>query len=59
MKPEIHAGGFTEIPLSAQQEIHGGILPFIAAVGIAMVTEIITDWDNFKNGLLGRPEEKN
>ena len=46
-------------------ETHGGcplapiLIPIIAAAGAAAVTEIISDWDNFKAGLLGKPEIKN
>ena len=52
--------GFT--PLSRNEECStrgGAILGLIlVAAAAAAVTEIITDWDNFKNGLMGRPEEK-
>ena len=48
--------------MSEQQEINGGILPlvarFLVGVAVAAVTEIINDWDNFKNGIQGLPEEK-
>lgn len=50
--------GFQEVSLPEQQEINGGILQFLAGVAIAATVEIIRDWDNFKNGLMGRPEEK-
>ncbi len=37
----------------------GGIIPaIIAGLVIAAGAEIIRDWDNFKNGLMGIPEEK-
>jgi hypothetical protein len=57
MNTKMLTAGFTEIPLDRQEEIQGGIVPFLAAIGIAMIAEVITDWDNFKNGLMGRPEE--
>lgn len=60
MKTEQTLEGFSEISMSEQQEINGGIWPIIAriVVGLAIAagTELIDDWDNFKNGLMGRPE---
>jgi hypothetical protein len=53
----ILSGNFREIPLAEQQEINGGALHFFVLIGAAAVTQIIVDWDNFKNGLMGRPEE--
>jgi len=57
MKTEICIEGFNEIPACEQQEVNGGILHILAAVAAAAVAEVIADWDNFKNGLMGRPEE--
>ncbi|MFH0756274.1 MAG: hypothetical protein V2B15_03195 [Bacteroidota bacterium] len=59
MKNEMNTGNFRVIPLAEQQEINGGAVPFFILIGVAAVTQIITDWDNFKNGLMGRPEVKN
>ncbi len=59
MKNEMNTENFRVIPLSEQQEINGGFVPFFILIGVAAVTQIIIDWDNFKNGLMGRPEEKN
>jgi hypothetical protein len=56
MNTEICIGDFQEVPLQEQLEINGGLLPFLVLVGAAAVTQIILDWDNFKNGLMGRPE---
>jgi hypothetical protein len=56
MKNEICIGDFQEVPLKEQLEINGGLIPFLALIGAAAVTQIILDWDNFKNGLMGRPE---
>jgi hypothetical protein len=56
MKTEICAGNFSEIPVNEQLEINGGALHFLILVAAAAVTQIIFDWDNFKNGLMGRPE---
>ena len=39
-------------------EIHGGFLPILAGLIIAGGAAIIGDWDNFKNGLMGRKEVK-
>ncbi len=62
MKTELSLEGFSEISPNEQQEINGGILPFFAgilsAIVVAAATELMHDWDNFKNGLMGRPEEK-
>ena len=49
---------FRMVPLEEQQEINGGAFPFLILIGAAAVAQIIIDWDNFKNGLMGRPEEK-
>ncbi len=54
-----------EIRLLDQKEMletSGGcgiIVPILIAAGCAAVEEIIRDWDNFKAGLLGRPEIHN
>lgn len=50
--------GFREVPPEEQQHLQGGALPIVIAALSAAVAEIIHDWDNFKNGLMGRPEEK-
>ncbi len=38
-------------------EIHGGGI-IVAGLVIAAGAAIINDWDNFINGLMGRPEVK-
>ena len=46
-------------PLEREEmhEIQGGILGIIlAGLAIAAGAAIINDWDNFKNGLMARPE---
>lgn len=59
MKTELSTAGFREIPVTEQQMLNGGFWPaFLVGIGIASVAEIISDWDNFKNGLTGKPEEK-
>jgi len=62
MKTETSLEGFSEISLSEQQEINGGIWPlvlrFVVGVAVAASAEIMDDWDNFKNGLQGLPEDK-
>jgi spore coat polysaccharide biosynthesis protein SpsF (cytidylyltransferase family) len=35
--------------------VNGGN-PFLIGIGIAAFVEILSDWDNFKNGLAGRKE---
>jgi hypothetical protein len=58
MKNELAIKHFREIPSNEQRDISGGIiLPFLAAVSLLGIGKIIEDWDNFKNGLMGRPEE--
>lgn len=61
MKTELSLEGFSEISSSEQQEINGGIWSIVArivvGVAIAAATELIDDWDNFKNGLQGLPEQ--
>jgi uncharacterized protein YkvS len=59
MKNELTIENFNEIPMQEQQDINGGIWPFVISVALIAIGEIIEDWDNFKNGLTGRPEEKN
>ena len=58
MSKEIRTAGFLEVPVLEQQEINGGLVSFLAGVALAAVTQVIRDWDNFKNGLMGEPEEK-
>ena len=58
MNTEICTGNFRMIPIKEQQEINGGAIPFFALIGVAAITQIIIDWDNFKHGLMGRPEER-
>ncbi|MCK4747905.1 MAG: hypothetical protein KAT15_12735 [Bacteroidales bacterium] len=58
MRTEISTGDFRELSLQDQQEINGGILPILGLIGVAAIAQIIIDWDNFKNGLMGRPEVK-
>ncbi|MDD4227516.1 MAG: hypothetical protein WCY58_10775 [Mariniphaga sp.] len=38
-------------------QVKGGN-PFLIGIGIAAFVEIASDWDNFKNGLAGRKENK-
>jgi uncharacterized protein YkvS len=59
MKNELAIENFNEIPVQEQQDINGGFWQIVISIGIIAVGEIIDDWDNFKNGLTGRPEEKN
>ena len=58
MKTELCIDSFKEIPVQEQQELNGGILPFLAAIAVVAVSRVIIDWDNFKNGLRGLPEMK-
>jgi hypothetical protein len=56
MNRELCTGNFRTIPLREQQEINGGAFPLLGLIGVAAITQIILDWDNFKAGLMGRPE---
>ena len=43
-------------------ETNGGcpiLVPIVVGLLIAAGTEIMSDWDNFKAGLLGKPEIQN
>lgn len=57
MKSKLLINPFTEIPVREQQQLNGGIAPFFVGLGIAIAAAVIGDWDNFKNGLAGKPEE--
>ena len=51
---------FREIPENQLSEIcgGGGFVAMLAAAAIgSAIKQIVEDWDNFKNGLAGRPEE--
>ena len=58
MKSELCIESFKEIPVQKQQEMNGGFLPFLGAVALLAISRVIVDWDNFKNGLMGRVEYK-
>ena len=52
------------VPLNQEEMIRtaGGLpilFPIFVGLCIAAGTEIISDWDNFKAGLLGKPEINN
>ena len=57
MEPALFTDNFKEVAVHEQQRLNGGALPFLLAIGVVAVAEIIRDWDNFKNGLTGQPEE--
>ena len=44
----------TDLTLTEQREVNGGAIWH--ALAIALAAAIITDWDNFKAGLSGKPE---
>ena len=44
----------TDLTLTEQREINGGAI--WQALVIAAIVAVITDWDNFKAGLSGKPE---
>ncbi len=58
MKSELSIHSFNEIPVQQQQELNGGAFPFLVGLGLLAIAQVILDWDNFKNGLIGRPEEE-
>ena len=50
---------FVELPRSELAKIEGGLWEIlVAGVVVAVVSKILDDWDNFKNGITGRPEIK-
>ena len=59
MNSELLIENFHEIPPEEQEAYHGGIIwPFVISLALIVVEEVVSDWDNFKNGLTGQPEEK-
>jgi hypothetical protein len=44
----------TDLTLTEQREVNGGIL--WEALLVAAAIAVISDWDNFKAGLAGKPE---
>jgi hypothetical protein len=58
METTLSTGDFHEIPEQDLSKINGGIYNILAGILVAVVAEVISDWDNFKNGLMGRPENK-
>ena len=44
-----------ELEKSELMEVDGGVLPWVIAVGIAAIVQVISDWDNFERGFLGKP----
>ena len=54
--------GFVPLRQDEMVETNGGcpaiLVPILIATATAAITEIISDWDNFKAGLAGRPEIK-
>ncbi|MBE9481539.1 MAG: hypothetical protein IMY69_07585 [Bacteroidetes bacterium] len=58
---ELEKFGVQEMNTKQMKETNGdfGILAAIAiGIGIAAGAEILDDWDNFKAGLKGEPEQK-
>lgn len=58
MELNVCMGDFREIPKNTQKKLNGGSWAILAGFLIAVTVEVMSDWDNFKNGLMGRPEEK-
>ena len=58
MTTELRGIRFSEIPPDQQLELNGGSLPVIVALAAVIVQQVVTDWDNFKNGLTGKPEDQ-
>ena len=54
------SNNYVELSTSELRQIEGGSImgPLLAGLIIACAAKIIDDWDNFKNGLAGRPEQK-
>jgi bacteriocin-like protein len=51
---------YVQLSESELQQIEGGSILGGLAIGLLITAfaQIVGDWDNFKNGLAGRPEEK-
>ena len=50
---------YRELDKEELSGIYGGVIWYIVGgVIIAVVNEIVSDWDNFKAGLRGQPEIK-
>ncbi len=51
---------YVELNESELKQIEGGSILGGLAIGLAITVfaQIVGDWDNFKNGLAGRPEVK-
>jgi hypothetical protein len=58
MNRELAVEYFQEIPADDLRSTQGGAWPIVVGLALIVAEEIASDWDNFKNGLLGRPEEK-
>jgi hypothetical protein len=51
---------YVELSESELRQIEGGSILGGLAIGLIITAfaQIVGDWDNFKNGIAGRPEEK-
>ena len=56
MNSDLNIENFMSIPEVELQELNGGN-PFLIAIAVVFVAQMILDWDNFKNGITGHPEE--
>ena len=56
-KLDIAAAGLQPLTKHEETEITGGWIVLLKELGKLAVAAIIADWDNFKNGLAGRPEK--
>lgn len=54
------SNNYVELSESELRQIEGGSIigPLFAGLIITAVAKILDDWDNFKNGVAGRPEQK-
>jgi bacteriocin-like protein len=54
------SNNYVELSESELRQIEGGSFIGTLAAGLIITTfaAIVGDWDNFKNGLAGRPEQK-
>ncbi|NQU80088.1 MAG: hypothetical protein HQ543_01055 [Bacteroidetes bacterium] len=59
---ELEKFGVQEMNTIKMKETNGGCIGILAAIAIGLAiaagTEIFSDWDNFKAGLTGKPEQK-
>ena len=57
MEDNVSLPHLMDLSLNEQANLNGGN-PILIGLAIAAGAEIIRDWDNFKRGIAGHPEQK-